>query len=324
MSDAPPRNRRDPEQSPIGHLHGVRPPAPAWFEAALADAPERGMLEVEGAQVEMLAWGRRGDPGLLLLHGFAANADWWSFIAPFLAEGPPEGRRVVALSWTGMGGSGWRDAYSMDQHAREALAVAEAGGLFEAADKPMVVGHSYGSVVAMVMAQDHGERLKGIVVVDGPLSSDRPDRPGPNLGPGTHQVYADLPAALARFRFTPPQTCENLFVVDHIGRTSLRQAPRPDGTEGWTWKFDAGLRGKTTWADRSRLLTAPQCPVALIFGDRSKLMTPERLAYMRSLAPAGSPWFDIPDAGHHVMVDQPLALVAGLRGLLSGWPQTSA
>jgi pimeloyl-ACP methyl ester carboxylesterase len=27
----------------------------------------------------------------------------------------------------------------------------------------------------------------------------------------------------------------------------------------------------------------------------------------------------IPDADHHVMVDQPLAFVAGLRGLLAGW-----
>jgi hypothetical protein len=28
----------------------------------------------------------------------------------------------------------------------------------------------------------------------------------------------------------------------------------------------------------------------------------------------------IPDADHHLMVDQPLAFVAALRGLLAGWP----
>jgi hypothetical protein len=27
----------------------------------------------------------------------------------------------------------------------------------------------------------------------------------------------------------------------------------------------------------------------------------------------------IPDAGHHIMVDQPLALVAALRSLLAAW-----
>ena len=28
----------------------------------------------------------------------------------------------------------------------------------------------------------------------------------------------------------------------------------------------------------------------------------------------------IPDADHHVMIDQPLAFVAALRGLLARWP----
>ena len=32
------------------------------------------------------------------------------------------------------------------------------------------------------------------------------------------------------------------------------------------------------------------------------------------------PLFAIPDCGHHVMIDQPLALVAALRALLSVWP----
>ena len=43
------------------------------------------MIEVEGAKVEVLAWGQRGKPGLMFLHGGAAHADWWSFIAPFFA-----------------------------------------------------------------------------------------------------------------------------------------------------------------------------------------------------------------------------------------------
>jgi len=109
----------DPNLSPIGHLQGQRPPAPSWFEAALAQAPERLTVQVEGAPIEMLAWGRRGDPGLLLLHGFAAHADWWTFIAPYLADG----RRVVASSWSGMGGSGWRPAYSTYEYSTSSSPV---------------------------------------------------------------------------------------------------------------------------------------------------------------------------------------------------------
>ena len=86
--------------APLAHLRGQRP-APDWFEQALRHAPQRTWHEVAGARIETLAWGEIGKPGLLLLHGNGAHADWWSFIAPLLASD----YRVAALSWSGMGGS---------------------------------------------------------------------------------------------------------------------------------------------------------------------------------------------------------------------------
>ena len=44
---------------------------------------------------------------------------------------------------------------------------------------------------------------------------------------------------------------------------------------------------------------------------------------MSLLAP-GSPDVVIPEAEHHVMIDQPLAFVAGLRALLATWPAERA
>ncbi len=38
------------------------------------------------------------------------------------------------------------------------------------------------------------------------------------------------------------------------------------------------------------------------------------------LVPGRLPVVDLPDAGHHPMLDQPLALVTGLRTLLALWP----
>ena len=35
-------------------FHGQTPPAPAWFDAALAIAPERSRILVEGAEIELL------------------------------------------------------------------------------------------------------------------------------------------------------------------------------------------------------------------------------------------------------------------------------
>ena len=64
----------------VAALAGAQPPAPAWFSECLAQHPERTFVNVDGADIETLSWGERGAPGLLLLHGQSACADWWSFI----------------------------------------------------------------------------------------------------------------------------------------------------------------------------------------------------------------------------------------------------
>ena len=67
-------------------------------------------------------------------------------------------------------------------------------------------------------------------------------------------------------------------------------------------------------------LAGARCPIAFIWGDRSRLMSEEVVAYTRLHAPEGTPMFAIPEAEHHVLLDQPLALVSALRGLFSAWP----
>ena len=305
--DARRRGADEALRAPLKRLKGATPPAPAWFSGALEQAPERGRLEVAGAGIELLTWGRRGRPGVLLLHGSAAHADWWSFLAPFLADE----RRVAAMSFSGMGGSDWRDRYSMDLWAQETMAAAEQAGLFEAAEKPVVVGHSMGGVPALLAACQFGERLQAVVALDTAMRPPE-SNPRPSHDRRPHHVYPTLEAALARFRFAPEQTCEHLFIADFLARGSLRE------TEGgWTWRFDPYLWRNFERRDLAPELAAPRCPVTIMYGERSGLMDQEVLAYMRGLLPATTPFIAVPDADHHVMVDQPLALVAALRALLA-------
>lgn len=302
-------------RAPLAHLGGARPRAPAWFDAALAQAPERRFVEVEGAKIESLSWGARGKPGLLFLHGNGAHADWWRFIAPFFAAD----YRVAALSWSGMGASDHRPHYSLDLFIAEAFGVAEAEGLFDGAEKPLFVAHSFGGFPLMGCAARHGDRLRGAVMVDTPVRSpeeESPRRRGrPASTPRPHRVYPTIEEALSRFRFAPEQPCENLFIADHIARTSLQAV---EG--GWTWKFDPFLWSAFELGDTRTLLAEVAAPFALIWGDRSMLMPPELTQRMVAALPAGAPTVVIPDAAHHVMVDQPLAFVSALRGLLAGWP----
>jgi pimeloyl-ACP methyl ester carboxylesterase len=315
-------------QAPLAPFKGEKPEAPRWFEKAVAHAPERSWTTVEGARIETLTWGQVGKPGLLLLHGNRAHADWWSFIAPFFADD----FRVAALSWSGMGGSDWRESYSIDLLSQEVGAVTAATGLLESATKPVVVAHSFGGFPALRYAARSGNTLGGLMVVDSPILSPEMRQKRRNRGPSSpmdprpNRVYPDLPSALARFRFAPPQVCKNLYIADHIARGSLKRAPlegdEVDGAkEGWTWRFDP-----CQWRDMRMENPAPdfsalQCPVSIMWGSHSLLFDAEVLAYIASLAPPGSPRIEIPAARHHLMVDQPLAFVTALRGLLSAWPR---
>ena len=296
----------------LAHLEGRTPEAPAWFLAALAHEPERSAITVEGANIELLTWGERGRPGLLFLHGNGAHADWWRFIAPFFAQE----FRVAALTWSGMGGSDWRERYGAEIFAAEVLAAIDAAGLDEGPVKPLIVAHSFGGFIGMACAADHGDRLRGVVLVDAAIEPPQARTEGPPRRRGPNRIYPTFEAALARFRLAPPQPCENLFAVDFIARRSIKTV-----ADGFTWKFDPFVFRDFDMGDLPDLLAAASCPIALVWGANSNLVTPEVAAFMTRLAPAGSPLVAIPEADHHVMLDQPLPFTAAIRGLFSSWPR---
>ena len=202
----------DPQHmAPLAAFHGAKPPAPAWFDAALAHEPERTVVEVEGAKVEVLAWGERGRPGLMFLHGGAAHADWWSFIAPFFADE----RRVVASTFTGMGRSDWRERYDFEQFVREARAAGRAAGAFDAG-KPIVVGHSFGGRVTMGFSRDFGDEILGGVMVDPPFFAPQNFRP-PVAAPALAPCACKAVARGGR-RALPPDAAAALRAPLHPGR----------------------------------------------------------------------------------------------------------
>jgi len=299
-----------PTEGPLAPLDGAVPPAPAWFERTVAAEPESAFVEVEGARIHYLRWGARDRPGLLLVHGNAAHAYWWSFIAPFLARE----YNVAAMDLSGMGDSQWRPDYSMEVFVQEQLAVCEAAGMFGHGEPPIIVAHSFGGFVTMLTGALHGDRLAGTVIVDSPVNP--PDRPGgpPKRVIKPHHIYPTMALALARFRLMPPQTCDNLYLVDWVGRRSLKAV---EG--GFTWKFDPAIWQRFSIGDTAARLRATKCRIAIFRGENSVLMPPEIGEYMFKLLDRAAPVVTIPEAQHHVMLDQPLALVAALRALLADW-----
>jgi pimeloyl-ACP methyl ester carboxylesterase len=278
---------------------------PAWFTWALA-APvtERAAVQ-DGVSIAYRMWGPPTGRGIVLVHGGGAHSRWWDHIGPLLATG----RRVVALDLSGHGDSGRRASYSFEGWAQEILAVAADAGL---GAPPVVIGHSMGGMVTLRLAAMFGSRIEGAVIID--------SRPR-GLAPEDHaaqsqrtfrqlRVYPDKEAAIARFRPVPDQPVLG-YIADHVAEVSVREA---DG--GWTWKWDPHVFNHR---ETSQLpLTRLDCRVAL-FRAEYGIMSAEMSDIMYDRLGRVAPVIEIPAAGHHVMLDQPIALVAAIRTLLSDW-----
>lgn len=292
---------------PLADYHGRPPAAPSWFKRAVATLPEVGEVLHDGARIETLSWGDRGKPGLLLLHGAMAHAGWWSHIAPALATA----RRVTALSWSGMGGSDWRSTYSAGQHAREALAVAEQTGLFDAPTLPTAIGHSFGGHALLKLACTDGPRFQRAVVLDSAAGS--PSHPPKH--PVRPAEFSSLEDALARFRLLPGQKAEP-YILDRLARGGLKSTTTAEGEARFTWSFDPALFVNYEPVDDQAWLSAALCPLVFMRGDRSAVATPAVEAGQRAKAPKNTEFVTLPNAAHHLMADQPQILTQALLDLL--------
>lgn len=306
---------------PLKGYAGVRPPAPDWFEHAIAAPSEEGDVDVAGAKVRYSAWGELGAPGLLFVHGGRAHRNWWRPFAPFMAQS----RRVAALDLSGMGDSDWREEYSLDLLVDEVFAVIDAAGL-DRVERPIVIGHSFGGWVTLGAVERAGERLGGAVVIDSPLGIPDPNegyvvnRGSASAGPDRGmRLYQTIEEPISRFRFLPDQPAEHHYLLDYIAREGLRHVEN-ENDAGWTWKFDPHKRGNFEIHFERELLRASRCPLAFIYGEKSAFATGEAVNHLREQARGRSPFFLIPEAHHHLMMDQPIAFISTLRTLLSCWP----
>ncbi len=281
---------------------------PAWFAEALGDPGEVRSIEVHGARVEYRVWGPVGAPVTVLIHGGAAHGGWWDHVAPLLAGG----RRVAALDMTGHGSSGSRGDYDFLIWSDEVVAV----GAAEGTDPPYVIGHSMGGVTALTAAFRHVGSVAGTVVIDPPawlvVEGGLPPRRG-ELPP--RRFHPTRESARQRFRAQPPDEARLDYVEQHVAERSVHQTD-----DGWTWRFDHHVTLHGSFPDE--LWGHPHGPVVLVLAERSLLSSDQVDELARRLD--GSEVLTIRDTGHHIMLDQPLPLVACLEGILCAWSSAGA
>lgn len=285
--------------------------APAWFTQAINTPYQEHFTEYNQCKIHYQTWGDPSKPGLLFLHGNGAHGHWWDFICPGFAND----YYVVAFSLSGMGDSGHRENYSSTAYLHEIKAVVDAVNFI---DKPLLIGHSMGGRLVFNAEQLFPDAFYGIIMADSPFHQpettfDFRKRIGMEVKP--HRVYADINEAIERFRLSPAQPCDNKYIMDYIAKHSLRQV---EG--GWQWKFDPATYIKMDYETFLRTqIESGNKILAMIYGEESSLYTEEKIAYnKKEFSKNNLPeLIAIPNAQHHLFLDQPLAFIDAVKGVLN-------
>jgi pimeloyl-ACP methyl ester carboxylesterase len=282
------------------------PVAEDWVQRMIDSPGRSGFLKTGDHTTHYLEWGESSNPRvMLLLHGFLGHAHWWDFVAPWFAHE----YRVIAIDFGGMGDSSPRPEYS------NASFVGEVGAMLQmiGSNRVTLVGHSFGGRITVFAAHQYSQFLDRAIIVDSKVGfADRPVRG--RFAPRVKRLYPDLATACRHFRLVPEEPAVLPRIMQHLAVHSVK---RQD--EDFVWKFDGALVGGLDWQPTAEgdLFDKIELPMDFIAGEFSAIVPSDLAQRIGKALRNGRGPIVIPAAYHHVPVDQPLALVAALRALLS-------
>ena len=264
----------------------------------------RHFAAADGLVLSCADYGGAGRPPLLFLHGGAAHARWWDFVAPSFIDR----FHVLALDQRGHGESPWTTAwtYGTRQYVADLAAMIAGWSL----GPPILIAHSMGGHTALAYAVEHSRQLRGLVVIDSPAAYP-PEAVAAlrALGAKPSRPFATLDEACAKFRTNPRQNNARPEILQYVARLSFRQ----DANGGWIHKMDRRtlLREPiSVWKGLAKI----QCPTLYVRAGSSVL--PLAITAKIAAAIPGCGHTSVPDSFHHVMIDNPAGLIAALDDFL--------
>lgn len=257
---------------------------------------------------------RHGAPTnvVVLVHGLGSSLDFWNAVAPEMAKAV----RTVAFDVPGFGESDSPSGhYNLHSVARSTTSFFDHQGL----DRITLVGHSLGAILALRIAADRPDIVKGLILVDPTLlaveavltkPSSALASPRVTLATCLQFVGALTPARLARQLVKFRRVREIGFsVYVHSPATldvqTLQDAVRYIGGRG------AANVIRVLPAARSvglaNLMATIRQPVTLVWGDYDPLFTESDRAESRRMMKVLDE-FEIEDCGHMPMLERPIRL----------------
>jgi pimeloyl-ACP methyl ester carboxylesterase len=243
------------------------------------------------------------EPTCVYLHGLvtAASADFPSLVVqPALA-----GRRAVLVDLLGFGFSDRPEAfdYSLTQHARTVAVLLDHLGL----TRSVVMGHSSGGSIAIVLATQRPDLVGRLVVAEGNLA------PGPEEGSNatfSRAVTAHTEEAFLRTGWQDLMRAMREAFPAFAGQMVVAD-PRA------VYRTAASLVAETEPSLGDQLAHAPM-PRTYVFGERT-LQNQDMAARAAALPGQGVTVRIVPNADHGMGLDQtPAALAEVLAIELSG------
>jgi pimeloyl-ACP methyl ester carboxylesterase len=281
------------------------PDLPRWFQRAIETPSESQFVDAAGARIHYLRWNahERDKPALLFLHGMRGHARWWSFIAPYFTER----YRVFALDFSGMGESEGRAQFSAEVFLEDIKAVMRR----EDQAPFTLVAHSFGGTRALRLCADQPALIKQAVILDSYAHFPALEKEEPFLTPRPRTLYPSYQATRDRYRLTPGEHAAAPYIVDYLADHSIEQV-----AEGFRWRFADNLGGKLIEPDGPSVLARIRVPVTCMHGEHSRVTRNGRAQRIVDHIVGARGSIAIPEAYHHVMLDQPLAVIAALRAVL--------
>jgi pimeloyl-ACP methyl ester carboxylesterase len=213
----------------------VRDPAELIAAVTGGAQPEHVALRSGALRLHCLRWGAASDPPVLLVHGNGGHAHWWDPLLPWLL---PD-FQLIAPDLRGHGESDWphQPEYRIEHFAGDLLAVLD-GLAIARAD---IIAHSMGARAAAWFAAHHPERVGRLALLDTSIAGVDAKMAqrfrGRMVGQREGRGYPSYEAAVAEFRFVPPET----GVSEAITALLAHHAVRERGPGDWTFRFDRAV-----------------------------------------------------------------------------------
>ena len=239
---------------------------------------ESHSVEVAGHRIHYDAEGPKDGSVVVLVHGLGGRAEDWLNLAPYLVKA---GYRVYMPDLLGYGRSDKPAAFSYSMRDEAAVVV----GFLDALGLKQVDlgGWSMGGWIVQLVAGEHPERVKRLILFDAAGLHVQPDWDTRLFTPATAAQLNQLEALL-----TPHPPWIPGFVARDILRVSSRDA----------WVIQRAMASMLTGSDATnRVLPELKMPVLIAWGAEDRILPLSQAETIHKLAPQSQ--LDVfPGCGH--------------------------